>query len=270
MHFVWLATVRHGQHERGKRCICFSQLLSRGLGHPHRPPVPQAADWGRYGNARFGYRIDIPPGFSSVREADNGDGGISLRADGRSRLLVWRNAIAAGPDFPSDVASRIDRDKADGWSITYQKRSSGWAAWSARKGDRILYQRGIPLYGGKAAYFRLEYDRWQTVTFNSQIPKLVKSLRGDEHSAIETTRHRKPSCNLPLDCDLAPDRGCRRPARQPGPATGRSEWPQRSRARRGLPGAAGNKCSWFGFRHFPPSSRFRGCRQRSNSMVTYC
>ncbi len=178
MHFVWLATVRHGQHEGGNMRL-FLAITIAWIGTSAWTASCQAADWGHYGNARFGYRIDIPPGFSSVREADNGDGGISLRADGRSRLLVWRNAIAAGPDFPSDVASRIDRDKADGWSITYQKRSSGWATWSARKGDRIIYQRGIPLCGGEAAYFRLEYDRWQTAIFNSRIPRLVKSLRGD-------------------------------------------------------------------------------------------
>ena len=164
---------------KGETCDCFSQLLSHGSGHPHGPQVARqrTGDTTEMLASAIGSTFRLV--FLSVREADNGDGGISLRADGGSRLLVWRNAIAAGPDFPSDVASRIDRDKADGWSITYQKRSSGWATWSARKGDRIIYQRGIPLCGGEAAYFRLEYDRWQTAIFNSRIPRLVKSLRGD-------------------------------------------------------------------------------------------
>ena len=33
-----------------------------------------ASDWGQYDNARFGYRVDVPPGFEWGKEADNGDG----------------------------------------------------------------------------------------------------------------------------------------------------------------------------------------------------
>ena len=38
-------------------------------------PALQAADWKPFANARFGYVIDMPPGFAMQRAPDNGDGG---------------------------------------------------------------------------------------------------------------------------------------------------------------------------------------------------
>lgn len=51
--------------------------------------LANGAEWGQYGNARFGYWIDIPPRFSAITEADNGDGGISQSSDGSAELRVW-------------------------------------------------------------------------------------------------------------------------------------------------------------------------------------
>ena len=33
-----------------------------------------AQDWSRYDNARFGFGVDIPPGFVGAGESENGDG----------------------------------------------------------------------------------------------------------------------------------------------------------------------------------------------------
>ena len=46
------------------------------------------AEWGWYENARFGYVIDLPPGFVGEGEADNGDGQVFNSADGTQLLRV--------------------------------------------------------------------------------------------------------------------------------------------------------------------------------------
>ena len=138
--------------------------------------IAQAADWSTYGNARFGYRIDIPPGFSSVSEAANGDGGVSRSDSGRAELRVWGGYPTQG-DFQEEVRWRIDQDVADGSKVTYRKQHPAWASWSGSKGNRIFYERAIPACDGAVAYFRIEYDKSQLKAFGPVVSKLVRSLR---------------------------------------------------------------------------------------------
>lgn len=135
-----------------------------------------ASDWGHYGNARFQYGIGIPPGFSSIAESDNGDGGISAPADGRAKLAVWGSYLA-DRDFAAEVKWRADQDRGDGWTIAYQKQTKTWAVWSGVRGNRIVYERAIVGCGDAAAYFRLEYDKDQAKAFDPIVSRLNKSLR---------------------------------------------------------------------------------------------
>jgi len=136
-----------------------------------------AAGWSSYGNARFGYSIDIPPGFSSVAEADNSDGGISTSADGKATLRIWGSYINQD-SFADEVASRIEQDKSDGWTIAYERRTAKAASWSATKGNRVFYQRAVVGCDSAAAYFDLEYDRSAIKTYDKVVGRLVKSLSG--------------------------------------------------------------------------------------------
>lgn len=147
--------------------IVFFFILLRGSA--------QATDLSTYGNARFGYRIDTPPGFSAVAEAANGDGGISRSHDGNAELRVWGGYLTKG-DFQKEVRSRIDQDVADGWKVTYRKQHPAWASWSGTKGGRIFYARAIPACDGAAAYFRIEYDTSQKKAFDPIVSRLVKSF----------------------------------------------------------------------------------------------
>lgn len=135
-----------------------------------------AAEWSRYGNARFKYFIDIPPGFSAVREAENGDGGVSQSADGRATLRVWGHYLLEG-SIREEATSRADDERADGWTVSYQQQGEGWAVWSGTKGSRIFYARAVPVCDGAAAYFRLEYDKNRAAAFDPVIVRLGKSLR---------------------------------------------------------------------------------------------
>ena len=135
-----------------------------------------AAAWSRYDNGRFGYGIDLPPGFSDVAEAENDDGGVSTSEDGNAELRVWGGYLVVG-DFKSDVADRVNSDRADGWTITYDSRKAGKASWSGSRGDRVFYARAVKACDDSAAYFRIEYDRADLDAYDAIISRLVKSLR---------------------------------------------------------------------------------------------
>lgn len=151
-------------------CSMFAVALVAG------PSLAFAAGWGHYSNARFQYGIDIPPGFSAVAEAENGDGGATASADGRAKLAVWGSYLA-DRDFAAEVRWRADQGHGDGWTIAYQKQTKTWAVWSGARGNRIVYERAIAGCDDAAAYFRLEYDKDQAKAFDPIVSRLNASLR---------------------------------------------------------------------------------------------
>ncbi|WP_442583102.1 hypothetical protein ACSBOB_14570 [Mesorhizobium sp. ASY16-5R] len=90
--------------------------------------VAGADGWQRYANARFGYAIDIPPGFSEVAEADDSDGGTSRPADGSAELAVW-GAWLVDTGFSAEIAERMRGDEADGWALSYRRETVFGASW---------------------------------------------------------------------------------------------------------------------------------------------
>lgn len=134
-----------------------------------------ADDWGGYENARFGYAIDVPPGFTWGKEADNGDG-RSFR-DGATKLAVWGGYVVE-PSFESDVATAIGFAADDGWTINYQSVTPSWASYSGTQGKRVLYQRMITLCDGAYAAFRLEYSAVDIGRLEPVVNRLVQTLKG--------------------------------------------------------------------------------------------
>src|SRR3954470_20475001 len=81
-------------------------------------PLPAvAADWGHYTNARFGYVIDVPPGFVAQGEADNGDGQV-FKMPTATLTVFGGNVMEA--DFESEVVARERYAEQEKWAITYQ------------------------------------------------------------------------------------------------------------------------------------------------------
>lgn len=141
--------------------------LSTGLGW--------ASEWGRYKNGRYAYSIDMPPGFSEIVEADNGDGGKAHSAKGKAELAVW-GAILIGLPLREDVSRRILSDEEEGWKLAYSGgNDAGWN-WSATRDGRILYARAVPLCADEAAYFRLEYSAAEKKAFDAVVERLVRSF----------------------------------------------------------------------------------------------
>lgn len=140
-------------------------------------PVLAQAPWGIYENARYGYALDIPPGFDGQGESDNGDGQIFL-LDGRvARLTVWGGFIVAEPDFESEAKARLAEDLSAGWGLAAQSTSPTWATWSATKAGRVLHQHMIALCDGSGyAAIRLDYAQTDRPRLDVLVEPLIASL----------------------------------------------------------------------------------------------
>lgn len=137
-----------------------------------------AQGWERYDNARYGYSIDIPPGFVGDGESDNGDGQSFYDASGAKGLIVWGSYLMG--EFEGEVASALDYAQAEnGWTIAEQVTTPRWAGFSAVKGSRILSQHMIRLCDGASyAAFRAEYSTTDAAEMKPVIDRLAQSLRG--------------------------------------------------------------------------------------------
>lgn len=141
------------------------------------PASAYAQDWEPYANARFGFSVEIPPGFTLVQEADNGDG--RTYANGEAKLQVWAHHLTAGP-FEEEVADRRTSYNQEGWDLTYDRQTAGWASLSGTLVDSILYHRIIALCDDAVASFVLEYPQEMKAEISPFVGRLVKSLHPAE------------------------------------------------------------------------------------------
>lgn len=137
-----------------------------------------AQGWDRYDNSRFGYGVDIPPGFAASDDSDNGDGQAFALAGRPTYLLVWGGHVRDG--FESVVAQAMAGDQGEAWNISHQTSTPRWADYGAVKGSRMLHQRLVLLCDGQSyAAFRAEYSSVDSTDMNPVIDRLVQSLRGN-------------------------------------------------------------------------------------------
>ncbi len=135
-----------------------------------------AEEWASYSNSRFGYRIDIPPGFEGVGESDNGDGQLFHRPSRAQDLLIWGGNSLDG--FEKEVGVNIRYAEADGWNLTYQAATPNWASFSAVFAKRVLYQRLITLCdGNQYAAFSLQYAQSDLAKMQAVVERLVASFQ---------------------------------------------------------------------------------------------
>jgi hypothetical protein len=137
-----------------------------------------AQSWEVYENSRFGYSLDIPPGFQAQSESDNGDG-LTFAAEGKAAyLLVWGGNLLG--DFEAEVSRRIEGEADEAWNVSYQAVTPQWASWSAVKGSRMVYQRMTLLCDGTSyGAFRAEYSVTDSTEMDGLIEQMVTSLRGN-------------------------------------------------------------------------------------------
>jgi hypothetical protein len=136
-----------------------------------------AAEWGHYENARFGFAVDIPPEFGNAQEALNGDGRIYASGDGRAVLRIYGGNIVEA-DFEAALATAMGHAESDGWALSYQRVTPGWASYSGTRNGQILYARAIAACGGSQyASFELVYPAAEVRAYDPVVERLVRSLR---------------------------------------------------------------------------------------------
>lgn len=132
--------------------------------------------WGHYANARFGYEIDVPPGFVGQAESDNGDGQVFYDLGSEQGLTVWGGHLL--DSFEQEVADRLAYASAENWGISYQASTPQWASFSGQRDHRIFYQRMIALCDGTSyAAFRLEHNIGDLAQMQAVVEGLVRSFR---------------------------------------------------------------------------------------------
>jgi len=146
-------------------------------------PAALAADWGSYANARFGYAIGVPPGFSGEGEADNGDGQMFNSDDGTQLLRVYGGNVIED-SFEAAVGDLMVYARDDGWALSYKRVTPSWASWSGSRNGVVLYARMIALCSGtQYAAFELEYPERDLQAMNPVVERLVGSLRATGDAA---------------------------------------------------------------------------------------
>lgn len=142
-------------------------------------PAAAADDWHPYANPRFGYTVEIPPGFEMQKQANNGDG-ASFHADDNGATLIVLGTHPPGGYFETDVAERIGYEKEDRWRILFSRVTPAWASYSGARDREVFYTRAIALCDGSAAYFRLQYRKSRLTSFDGVISRMAAALRPSE------------------------------------------------------------------------------------------
>ena len=138
-------------------------------------PAASAQDWEAYENARFGYAIDLPPGFSGSGEPANGDGQVFFSADGTQLLRVHGGNALDG--FEEAVEGAMEAARDIGWTLTYERVTPSWASFSGTRNGLITYARAIALCGGEQyASFQLDYPERDLDRMHAVVERLVASL----------------------------------------------------------------------------------------------
>lgn len=135
-----------------------------------------AQDWGTYDNARFGYRVDFPPGFVGNGEADNGDGQVFTLASGTQELRVWGGNALDG--FEAWATGTIETARGDGWTLTNAQSTPSWLSFGGIRNGMIVHTRAIALCGGEQfALFEMVYPEGDLAEIGSILIRLGASLR---------------------------------------------------------------------------------------------
>lgn len=139
--------------------------------------VPAFAQyWTHYANARFGYEIDVPPGFEHGGESANGDGQMFYNLEASQGVTVWGGSFL--DSFEQEAADAIARATTENWSITDQSLTPQWASFSAQRDHRIMVQRMIGLCDGASyAAFRIEFNIGDLARMDAILEGLARSFR---------------------------------------------------------------------------------------------
>jgi hypothetical protein len=133
--------------------------------------------WSQYQNARFGYVVGIPPGFSGYGESDNGDGQTFDIASRGQVLSVWGSMLLE-ESFEAAVKARMGYAERDGWNLATQTVTPQWANFSGVLGQRMFNTRMILLCDGQSyAMMTVQYSVIHAGEMRDRLPQLEDMFR---------------------------------------------------------------------------------------------
>lgn len=132
-----------------------------------------SANYSRYYNLLYGYRVDFPNLLTAQLEAGNGDGRVFTDSKGNAILTVYGSKLdTLSVRYEQDLAS-ITASKRN--SITYQKLTFSFSVISGFKGDTIFYYRRIATDEGLASIM-FEYPKADSVKYKMVVEAVSRSL----------------------------------------------------------------------------------------------
>lgn len=134
-----------------------------------------ALAWTAFEDDRFGYRLELPPGYSLSHETEQRNARFFHNADGHF-IALWAS-LEPGESFEGEVAERLWADQAEGWTISYERFTSEWASYSGTKDGEIRYVRAVNLCGRGAAYFLIDYAQALKATYDPLVTRMVRSMQ---------------------------------------------------------------------------------------------
>ncbi len=131
-------------------------------------PSPSLAGWSSYANARYGYTVYYPAGWTAGPEADNSDG-LVLTGDPTVTLTVY------GTNATDTIANvhqqAINSAKGLGVVVTYQTSTPNRSVVSGTKGDTVYYSSA---WCGKGSCNYLVF--WYPTADKSTMDPLVTTI----------------------------------------------------------------------------------------------
>ena len=138
-------------------------------------PAALAAGWGVYEDARFGYVVGVPPGFVAVGDSSDGGDRLFASADGTQSLRAWGGKVL-DEGYEATVGATMDAARAEGWVLSGERVTPGWAGWSGRRNGMLLEARMISLCGGLYAAVQFAYPERDLPAAGPLAERLAGSL----------------------------------------------------------------------------------------------
>jgi len=137
-----------------------------------------AADWTQYRNARFGFVVDVPPGFSGGALTDKTEGQTFTSADGTTRLTFDGGSVQPG-SFNTQWKMTQAVYAEDGWALTYEPVAPNWTVFTGERNRRDLYVKMLPLCGGtkQFAMFAVEYPKDDAAALAPTLERMAASFK---------------------------------------------------------------------------------------------
>lgn len=136
-----------------------------------------AQSWSHFENPRFGFVIDVPPGYTDSGTLHNEDGQVFTSPDGTAELTVLGGSVLPG-SFNTEWERRQAAYAGAGWTLTYKPVAPNWTSFTGARSERRLYVKMLPLCGGtkQFAMFSLEYPAADEADLGPVIERLASSL----------------------------------------------------------------------------------------------